>query len=111
MRFVAGRGAEAESDLEDVAGRGAVAKSDPEDVAGRGSHREELDGKSAQKPRFCAREASLGSQSAGSQSARKPVPLNSKPQKAKADYFSSSIIASAILRDAPPPPRSWWTLS
>ena len=41
MRFVAGRGAEAESDLEDVAGRGAVAKSDLEDVAGRGSHREE----------------------------------------------------------------------
>ena len=69
MRFVAGRGAVAKSDLEDVAGRGAVAKSDPEDVAGRGSHREELDGKSAQTIPFCAREASLGSQSAGSQSA------------------------------------------
>ena len=41
MRFVAGRGAVAKSDLEDVAGRGAEAESDPEDVAGRGSHREE----------------------------------------------------------------------
>ena len=48
-------------------------------------------------------------------SARKPVPESQCPltqsPEAEADYFSSSIIASAILPDAPPPPRSWWTLS
>ena len=36
MRFVAGRGAVAESHREDVAGRGAVAESHREDAAGRG---------------------------------------------------------------------------
>ena len=79
MRFVAGRGAVAKSDLEDVAGRGAEAESDPEDVAGRGSHRGELDGKSAQTIPFCAREASLGSQSLVSQ-CRKPVPVSQCPE-------------------------------
>ena len=40
MRFVAGRGAVAESHREDAAGRGAVAKSHREDVAGWGADAE-----------------------------------------------------------------------
>ena len=56
MRFVAGRGAVAK-----LLVRGAaVAERHREEAAGKGAHknhnREKLAGKSAQKPRFCARE-------------------------------------------------------